>query len=176
MKRRVLIFSWFLLALFLGLLLQQSKPRAQSGTTCSNSTTCSSSCSVPSGSGKLPDNTYTVCTDPSVTNLNNPNLQTAINNAVSGWNNANSGNANAPTFQTGTTGCLIAVSRDTGPRCISGMGLCARPEQPDNWWDRYPHPQWGILVISKPSYCHLYSRVRARIGLGPRRFGQLLTN
>ena len=94
-------------------------PDGKAQTTCSNSTTCGGTCTVPLAANKLPAKnasgriTYTVCTHQSVSNLNNQNLQTGINNMVSNWNATLSGNSNAPAFQTGSSGCNVTVQAGT---------------------------------------------------------------
>ena len=106
MKRSCSVSVVLLVSFGLGLMLA-AKNLAQ--TSCSNSTGCSNTCNVPLGSSKLVAGAYTVCVDQSVTNLNNSNLQSGINNMVSSWNAVSSGNSNAPTFATGTSGCKIYV-------------------------------------------------------------------
>ena len=96
MKRpaSILVSVSVVLSVFLAL-----PPEKQAQTACSGTTSCNANCNVPQLTLKLPGDigrTYKVCTDASVTNLNNPNLQTGITNMVSGWNSAAAGNILAP--------------------------------------------------------------------------------
>ena len=119
MRRTRLVLLWVggLLYVISWLLAPPGK-FAQSGGTCGTGSPCVG-CGVPTSSQKLPPdirNPYTVCTDGSVSNLNNPNLQSGTNHMVNVWNDTLSGIG--VSFETGTSGCEITVRA----QALSGDG------------------------------------------------------